>query len=113
MALIKKITDTEKQQSTNNAFIYSPRKLGRLGITSSYDDYQVQNDAYAFRLLTSMDGYLTKFIAYDLIRVVKDRLHVNNNPIDTALQWLNYEIDSTRQNTLIYSGLKLGLVYIP
>ena len=81
-ALIKKITDTDKQQSTINAFIYSPSKLGGHGVTSSYDDYQVQNVAYAFRLLTSMDRNLKKFIAYDLIRVVKDRLHVDNNPID-------------------------------
>ena len=45
-----------------------------------------------------MDGNLQKFIAYDLIRVVKDRLHVDNNQIDTTLQWLNYEIDSTKTN---------------
>ena len=108
-ALIKKITDTDKQQSTNNSFIYSLCKLSGLGITSWYDDCQVQNVAYAFRLLTSMDGNLKRFIAYDLFRVVKDRLHVNNNPIDTALQWLNYEIDSIMPNysdTILYYLLR-------
>jgi len=84
-ALIKKSV-IDKQQSANNAFIHSPCILGGLGITSSYDDYQVRNVFHAFRLLMSMDKNLKTFIDYDLIRVAKNRLHVDNNPLDTAFQ---------------------------
>ena len=97
-ALIKKITDTHILQSTNNVFIYSPCKLGGLGITSAYDDYQVQNVVHASRLLMSKDEELKKFIAYDLTRVVTNRIHINDDPIDTALKWLNHEIDLTKTN---------------
>ena len=36
------LTGTDKQQWNNNAYIYSPWKLGGLGVTSSYDNYQVR-----------------------------------------------------------------------
>jgi len=45
-----------------------------------------------------MDEELKKFIVYDLTRVVTDRIHINDNPIDTAIKWLNYEIDPTKTN---------------
>ena len=58
-AIIKKITDTNNQKSTNNAFMVSPCKLGGLGITASYDDYQVQNVVQwlNFQIVTTKDNY--------------------------------------------------------